>query len=119
LAQKIIFDNQRAIGVEYRQEGSVKKAFAAAEVIVSGGAINSPQLLMLSGIGEHSLLLRFFVLIFIDFAQVLASFDLSSIIFTRRAACRRRKRLNTCQFVCTRFIAGRKCCCCIVSLKVY
>ncbi|XP_071172539.1 uncharacterized protein [Mytilus edulis] len=52
LTNRIIFDNNRAVGVEYEQGGVVKRAMANKEVILSGGAINSPQLLMLSGIGN-------------------------------------------------------------------
>ena len=46
----IIFRGQRAVGVEFRHQGKVKRV-RAAEVILSGGAINSPQLLQLSGVG--------------------------------------------------------------------
>ena len=47
-------ENQ-AYGVEYIRHGVKKVAFAANEVIISAGALNSPQILMLSGIGpkEH------------------------------------------------------------------
>jgi choline dehydrogenase len=51
LAQKIIMDGRRAIGVRYRQHDMVVEARCSGEVILSGGVINSPQLLMLSGIG--------------------------------------------------------------------
>ena len=51
LATKILFEGKKAVGIEYVQDGQTKKVFADTEVIVSGGAINSPQLLMLSGIG--------------------------------------------------------------------
>ena len=51
------FDGRTAVGVEYRQDegGSTKTVAATKEVILSAGTINSPQLLMLSGIGpaEH------------------------------------------------------------------
>lgn len=50
--RRILFDNNRAVGVEYEQGGIVKRAMANKEVILSGGSINSPQLLMLSGIGN-------------------------------------------------------------------
>ncbi|XP_060622040.2 choline dehydrogenase, mitochondrial [Anolis sagrei] len=49
---KILFEGTKAIGIEYIKNGEKKKVFASKEVILSGGAINSPQLLMLSGIGN-------------------------------------------------------------------
>src|SRR5215470_15578749 len=52
---KILFEGTRAVGVEYRQRGQLNQA-RAGQVILSGGAINSPQLLQLSGIGPASLL---------------------------------------------------------------
>ncbi|XP_077473684.1 choline dehydrogenase, mitochondrial [Stigmatopora argus] len=52
LTTKILFDGHRAVGVEYMQKGEKKRVFADKEVILSGGAINSPQLLMLSGVGN-------------------------------------------------------------------
>ena len=51
LATRILFSGRRAIGVEYRQGDTLRTAHANAEVIVAGGAFNSPQLLQLSGIG--------------------------------------------------------------------
>jgi len=51
LTQRVLFEKDRAVGVEYRQGGDVRQARAAREVILCGGAINSPQLLMLSGVG--------------------------------------------------------------------
>ncbi|MET1027965.1 MAG: choline dehydrogenase [Dongiaceae bacterium] len=51
LTQRIILEGNRAVGVEFVQNGQVKRYRAEREVICSGGAINSPQLLMLSGIG--------------------------------------------------------------------
>ncbi|MBI3525312.1 MAG: choline dehydrogenase [Betaproteobacteria bacterium] len=56
LARRITFDGQRAAGVEYFQGGQVKTALARAEVVVSAGSVNSPQLLQLSGIGPGTLL---------------------------------------------------------------
>ncbi|XP_038628415.1 choline dehydrogenase, mitochondrial [Tachyglossus aculeatus] len=49
---KILFQGTKAIGVEYVKNGQRRMAYANKEVILSGGAINSPQLLMLSGIGN-------------------------------------------------------------------
>lgn len=51
LATRILIEDGKAVGVEYVQNGNTVQAKAAREVIVSGGTINSPQLLMLSGIG--------------------------------------------------------------------
>ena len=56
LATKILFDGERATGVEYVQNGQTRQAFAGREVILSAGAINSPQLLQLSGVGPGELL---------------------------------------------------------------
>ncbi len=50
---RILFEGRRAVGVEYIQDGVTKRIDAAKEVIVSGGAFNSPQILMLSGIGPR------------------------------------------------------------------
>jgi choline dehydrogenase len=49
--EKIIFDGKKAIGIEVKIKDKVEKIYANKEVILSGGAINSPQLLMLSGVG--------------------------------------------------------------------
>ncbi len=49
--ERIIFDGQKAIGIEVKIKNKTEKVFAKKEVIVSAGSINSPQLLMLSGIG--------------------------------------------------------------------
>jgi choline dehydrogenase len=57
-AARILFDGTRATGVEYLQDKQVKQARAEREIIVSGGAINSPQLLLLSGIGDGAALSR-------------------------------------------------------------
>jgi choline dehydrogenase len=55
LTEKILFEGRRAVGVAFRHEGGLRTARATREVILCGGAVNSPQLLMLSGIGpqEH------------------------------------------------------------------
>jgi choline dehydrogenase-like flavoprotein len=50
-ATRILIDGQRAVGVEYVQDRQTHTARAGADIILSAGAINSPQLLMLSGIG--------------------------------------------------------------------
>src|SRR5579885_1393 len=56
LATRVLLSGRRAVGVEYRQGGTTKTAHAKAEVIVAGGAFNSPQLLQLSGLGPADLL---------------------------------------------------------------
>jgi 4-pyridoxate dehydrogenase len=50
--ERIVFTGKRATGVEYVQRGKTVTAHAEREVILCGGVINSPQLLMLSGIGD-------------------------------------------------------------------
>ncbi|KAB0359090.1 hypothetical protein FD754_003246 [Muntiacus muntjak] len=49
---RVLFEGTRAVGVEYIKNGQSHRAYASKEVILSGGAINSPQLLMLSGVGN-------------------------------------------------------------------
>jgi choline dehydrogenase/4-pyridoxate dehydrogenase len=56
LATRIVLEGNRAIGVEYVQQGKLLVAAAEREVILCGGVINSPQLLMLSGIGDPEML---------------------------------------------------------------
>ena len=58
LAERVLFDGRRAAGVAYRRAGAVTHIAARREVLLAGGAINSPQLLMLSGIGEPQQLAR-------------------------------------------------------------
>jgi choline dehydrogenase len=51
LTTRVLVEGARATGVEYRRHGRLHTARAAAEVVLCGGAVNTPQLLMLSGIG--------------------------------------------------------------------
>ena len=55
-AERVVFDGKRATGVRYFQDGKSIEARARREVILSGGAVNSPQLLELSGIGDPDVL---------------------------------------------------------------
>ncbi len=52
-ATKVLFDGKRATGVAYRQAGRDKQVMARREVVLCGGAFNSPQLLQLSGVGRR------------------------------------------------------------------
>jgi choline dehydrogenase len=56
LARRVLFEGKRAVGVEFAQGGAVRTARASAEVILAGGAVNSPQLLQLSGVGPGEVL---------------------------------------------------------------
>ena len=56
LTTRVLFDGRRATGVEYRVGSETRRAQAGGEVILSAGAINSPQLLQLSGMGPAQLL---------------------------------------------------------------
>jgi choline dehydrogenase len=49
--ERILFDGKKAIGIEVKIKNELKKIYANKEVILSGGSINSPQLLLLSGVG--------------------------------------------------------------------
>jgi choline dehydrogenase len=54
LTTRILFEGSRATGVEYTRRGRGGRTVSAGEVIVCGGAINSPQLLQLSGVGGEA-----------------------------------------------------------------
>ncbi len=56
--RRVLIENGRATGVEYEQGGETRTALAKGEVILSAGAIGSPQILQLSGIGPGELLQR-------------------------------------------------------------
>ena len=56
LATRVLFEGRRAVGVEYRRGGEVFAVRARRAVVLAGGAINSPQLLQLSGVGPGALL---------------------------------------------------------------
>lgn len=52
-ARRVLFEGRRAVGVEYLRDGKLQQVRARQEVLLSAGAIQSPQLLMLSGLGER------------------------------------------------------------------
>jgi choline dehydrogenase len=70
LATRILFTGRRATGIEYRQNGTTHIAHANGEVILAGGAFNSPQLLQLSGIGPAALLQEFGIPVIADMPGV-------------------------------------------------
>jgi len=63
---RVIHEAGRAVGVEYRHKGHLRILRCRAEVILSGGAINSPQVLQLSGVGPGALLQRMGVPVLVD-----------------------------------------------------
>ena len=56
---RLLFEGKRCVGVEYVQDGETKTARASGEVIVCAGALESPKLLLLSGIGNPEQLKQF------------------------------------------------------------
>ena len=67
---RVVLDGGRAIGVEYLRAGRAHTAHADGEVLLSGGAINSPQLLLLSGIGPAAQLREFGIDVALDLPGV-------------------------------------------------
>ncbi|MGR3635786.1 MAG: GMC family oxidoreductase [Shimia sp.] len=53
---RLLIEAGRVVGVEYRQNGVLKQALCGGEVVLSAGAVNSPQILQLSGVGPGELL---------------------------------------------------------------
>ncbi len=89
---RILFQGRQAVGVEYRQNGQLKTARAGREVILSGGSINTPQLLQLSGVGRAKLLQSLAIPVLIDNPHVGANLqDHLGINYTWRA---KQKTLN-------------------------
>jgi len=56
LVTRILFEGKRANGVEYKKDGKLYQVSAKREIVLSSGAVNSPQLLQISGIGPESVL---------------------------------------------------------------
>ncbi|CAM3088074.1 glucose-methanol-choline oxidoreductase [Mycobacterium intermedium] len=52
-ATRVVIEGNQAVGVEYQHSGQTHVAYARREVVLCGGAVNTPQLLMLSGIGDR------------------------------------------------------------------
>ena len=66
LAEGLLFDGKRAVGVRWRQDGAMRTARCRGEVILAAGAIGSPQLLMLSGVGPAAELKKFNIPLVLD-----------------------------------------------------
>jgi choline dehydrogenase len=70
LATRLLFEGRRATGVEYERSGTRQQVRARREVVLCGGAINSPQLLEVSGVGDAQLLQRLGVPVVADVPAV-------------------------------------------------
>lgn len=86
LAHKIIIENQRATGITYAHNGKLINAMARKEVLLCGGAINSPQLLMLSGIGPAQALSKLSIKTLVDLPGVGANLQ-DHVDFTMQWSC--------------------------------
>src|SRR5690606_13793735 len=89
LARRVLLEGGRATGVEYARSGRIETARAAREVLLCGGAINSPQLLMLSGIGPAGELRRHGIAVALDAPGVGANLQDHLDICTLRHSIRR------------------------------
>lgn len=67
---KILFEKNKAVGIEYFQNKKLKRCYAKKEIILAGGAINSPHLLMLSGIGPAEMLQKQKINVLVDLPGV-------------------------------------------------
>ena len=93
LVHRVLFDGRRAVGVEFSRDGSVERADAAREVILSAGAIGSPHILQLSGVGDPDHLGRIGIAVRHALPGVGKNFQ--DHILARVACCgRRRQDLN-------------------------
>ena len=66
LVTRVSFTGTRAIGIEYSRGGKLHTVQARRDVILSAGAVNTPQLLQLSGVGDATLLRRFGIAVQLD-----------------------------------------------------
>ena len=70
MVSKVIIENNQAIGIECISDGSTNRYYCSAEVILSGGALQSPQILQLSGIGPANLLRQHEISVIYDSPEV-------------------------------------------------
>jgi choline dehydrogenase-like flavoprotein len=66
LAENILFEGKRATGVRWTQKGATRSARARGEVILAGGSIGSPHLMLLSGVGPAEQLAKFGIPVVLD-----------------------------------------------------
>ena len=70
LVSRILFEGTKAVGIEYVQRGEVVQVHVNQEVLLCGGAVNSPQVLLLSGIGDEKVLRNFNIPVIADLRAV-------------------------------------------------
>jgi choline dehydrogenase len=89
-ATRLLFDSRRCVGLEYSQNGSLKTVRAQYETIVCAGAIESPKLLLLSGIGNPVHLREFNIPMVAELPGVGENFHnhvLTGVIYNARSTC--------------------------------
>lgn len=84
---RVLIEDGRAVGVEYVREGQRAEVRAGKEVILSGGAYNSPQLLMLSGIGPAEQLAAHGIEVVADLPGVGRDLSEHPLVYMTFAAC--------------------------------
>ena len=93
-ASRVMIEAGRAVGVEYRREGQTAQVRARKEVVLSGGAYNSPQLLMLSGIGPARKLAEHGIAAIVDAPAVGRDLAEHPLVYMTFAADKARSFLN-------------------------
>jgi choline dehydrogenase-like flavoprotein len=86
LAARVLFDGRRAVGVQYAQGGIVREVRARREVLLAAGALQSPQLLMVSGVGPATHLRELGIDVVADLPVGANLHDHLDIIINRRVA---------------------------------
>lgn len=67
---RLLIENGTVVGVEYRQNGTLHQARSGGEVVLSAGAVNSPQILQLSGLGPAALLQKHGIAVARDIPEI-------------------------------------------------
>ena len=88
---RVLLEGTRAVGVEWLEQGTIRSARCDGEVILSGGTIQSPQVLQLSGIGPAAVLEKAGVKVVLDRSQVGANLQDH---YQARTIIRLRKRMS-------------------------